>query len=389
MKGTIIIVTLIASSMLLSCNSDKAKLKNAEEQLSLLLQDAEKSESNPRTIDVNGKTKWVSSNFDWTEGFFPGTCWYLYEYSKDTKWKEAAEKFQSKFRNQTNASTHDLGFVFGCSFGNGYRLTSNEEFKQVMIEAANTLASRFNPVVGAIKSWNTDRGWQATRGWSYPVIIDNMMNLELLFEASKLTGDPKYKNVAIAHANTTMKNHFRKDFSSYHVIDYDINTGKVLHKQTAQGYSDDSDWARGQAWGLYGFTVCYRYTKDKKYLDFACNIADFILNNPKLPEDLIPYWDYSDPKIPDALVDVSAATITASALYELDSYCSNKYKSKADIIMNSLATEKYTAAIGSNNHFVLKHSVGAFPQGNEIDVPLNYADYYYIEALLRKNSDKF
>lgn len=363
----------------------EAQLMKAEKQYDLLLQVAEKADKIPRTVNKKGEIHWVNDGFDWTKGFFPGSCWYLYENTNDKKWKKAADHFQSKFEHFKNSTRfHDLGFMFNCSYGNGYKLTKKEEYKKVLVTAANSLIQRFNPKVGSIKSWDVDKGWQSKRGWEFPVIIDNMMNLELLFEASKLTGDDKYKKVAIAHANTTMKNHFRKDNSSYHVVDYDPETGKVRSKETAQGYSDESSWARGQAWGVYGFTMCYRYTKDKKYLEQAEKVADYILNYKGMPDDMIPYWDYDAPNIPEAPRDASAAAVTASALIELSGYDQQeKYKESAEKMLKSLASPKYTAKIGKNNDFILKHSVGSIPHDNEIDVPLNYADYYYIEALLR------
>lgn len=359
-------------------------LSKAEKQTALLLKVSEQADKIPRTVTPEGKMHWTYENFDWTEGFFPGTLWYLYEDTQNETWKNAAEKFQSKFEAHKNRTdNHDLGFIFNCSYGNGYRLTKNEAFKEAMITAANSLFTRFNPEVGCIQSWDVQYGWQSERNWQFPVIIDNMMNLELLFEASNFTGDEQYKEVAIAHANTTMKHHFRDDYSSYHVVDYDSITGTVRAKQTAQGFADDSSWARGQAWALYGYTVCYRYTKDEKYLELAEHIANYINTYKDTPTDGIPYWDYNASNIPDEPRDASAAAITASALIELDGYSKQNYKNDIDKILNSLASDAYTAKIGSNHNFILKHSVGSIPHNNEIDVPLNYADYYYVEALMR------
>ena len=376
---------------LMSCNQKQDHhlevgpiLNEAEQQTALLLKSAEDADKIPRTVTADGQMHWTSEGFDWTEGFFPGTLWYLYEDTQNDMWKNAAEKFQSKFESHKYSThNHDLGFIFNCSFGNGYRLTNNEAFKEVMITASDSLITRFNPAVGCIQSWDVKYGWQSERGWQYPVIIDNMMNLELLFEVSKITGDDKYKEVAIAHANTTMKNHFRDDYSSYHVVDYDSITGAVRSKQTAQGFADASAWARGQAWALYGYTVCYRYTKDPKYLELADHIADFITSYKGTPEDGIPYWDYHAEKIPDEPRDASAAAITASALIELNQYSKQDYQPQIDLILSSLASDAYTAHIGTNHNFILKHSVGSIPHNNEIDVPLNYADYYYVEALMR------
>ena len=364
----------------------KENLTFAVEQTKLLAKTAKEAGRNPRTLNNEGEMHWTNKGFDWTAGFFPGTCWYLYEYTNDAQWEGYAEYFQSMFEDQRFLPYyHDLGFVFHCSYGNGYRLTGNEAFKNVLIDAGNTLITRFNPTVGCIMSWDVDKGWQATRGWQFPVIIDNMMNLEMLFELTELTGDDKYAKVAISHADVTMKNHFRDDMSSYHVIDYDTITGEVRNKHTAQGYAHESSWARGQAWGIYGYTLCYRYTKDAKYLDMAEKIADFILNDPRIPADHIPYWDYDAPKIPDEPRDASAAAITASALIEMSGYGNrgDEWMKGAMDMLTSLSSDEYRAKLGENHEFILKHSVGSIPHNNEIDVPLNYADYYYVEALMR------
>ncbi|MBJ7882984.1 glycoside hydrolase family 88 protein [Gelidibacter salicanalis] len=365
-------------------NFTEQQLSNANKQISLLLNAAMEANRIPRTIDENGNLQFTNLGFDWTEGFFPGTCWYLYGVTKDEKWKLAAEKFQAQYENHKYRTiSHDLGFIFNNSYGNGYKLTKNEDFKKVLTTAGDSLITRFNPIVGSLLSWNVDNGWQSKRGWKFPVIIDNMMNLEMLFELSELTGDDKYKKVAIAHANTTLKNHFREDNSSYHVVDYDPETGDVRSKQTAQGFSDESAWARGQAWGVYGYTMCYRFTKDEKYLEQAQKIADYIIHYKGTPEDGIPYWDYNDAKIPNSHRDASAAAITVSALIELNDYTNGKYETAVDKILGSLASKEYTAKLGENKNFILKHSVGSIPHNNEIDVPLNYADYYYLEALIR------
>lgn len=332
----------------------------------------------PRSME-KGELVLVPSK-DWCSGFFPGELWFLYQYTKDPKWMTEAKAYTANIEQEkTNGGTHDMGFKVYTSVGNGYKLTKDPHYKEVLLEAAKTLATRFNPTVGAIKSWDNRKNWQ------FPVIIDNMLNLELLFEASKLSGDKTYYNIAVSHANTTMKNHFRDDNSSFHVIDYDPATGKVLHKQTHQGYADGSAWARGQAWGLYGYTMCYRETKDKAYLQQAEKIAKFIFSNPNLPKDLVPYWDYNDPAIPNVSRDVSAAAVTASALYELSTYSANgkEYKALADKIVKNL-TDSYQAKPGGDKGFILLHSTGNKPANGEIDAPISYADYYYLEALLRQ-----
>ena len=340
---------------------------------------------NPRTTLPDGSISYVPID-DWTSGFFPGTMWYIYRLTDDPKWLPLAQKYTEALDSvQYLTWHHDVGFMIGCSYLNGYRTDSVPAYKDVIVQAARSLATRYRPGARTIQSWNVDRGWQAERGWKCPVIIDNMMNLELLFEASRLSGDSTLWNVAVDHANTTMANHFRPDNSCYHVVDYDPETGAVRARQTAQGYADESAWARGQAWALYGYTLCYRYTKDERYLKQAEKVAGFIFNDKNLPADLVPYWDYDAPGIPNEPRDASAAACTASALYELSTYVPDKgYKETADKIVESLSSPAYRAPVGTNNNFILMHSVGSIPHGQEIDVPLNYADYYYLEALLRK-----
>lgn len=378
---------LLLSLTILACKSktdSEVRLEKSERQLTALRTLSMKANNIPRSIDKNGKLRWIETPYDWTEGFWPGTCWMIYERTKDGKWKEAAITSQKIFIHHKGLKNdHDLGFIFNNSYGKAYRITGEDSYKQVLIEAANSLITRFNKNVGCIQSWDVTNNWQAERGWKFPVIIDNLMNLEILFEVSNITGDSIYKSIAIAHANTTMRNHFRSDGSSYHVLDYNPKTGEVVSKVTAQGYANESAWSRGQAWGLYAYTMCYRYTKDKKYLDFAEKIANFILNHPNYPDDGVPYWDFNAPNIPGEPKDASSGAIIASALIELSNYTHGKYLKNAEHILNSLASDAYSAKQGENGNFVLMHSVGSIPHGNEIDVPLNYADYYYIEALTR------
>ena len=352
----------------------------AVQQYKQMLINLDTSSRLPRTVYKNGALSLVSSD-DWTSGFFPGSLWYLYEFTKAVFWKKKAELYTEKVsKEQYNTQTHDVGFMINCSYGNGYRLIDTKEYEKVIIQAAKSLSKRFRPVVGCIQSWGSNERWQD------PVIIDNMMNLELLFNATKLCSDSIFYKIAVTHANTTIKNHFRPDYSSYHVVNYDTLTGKVLSKNTAQGYSDESAWARGQAWGLYGFTMTYRETHNEKYLKQATHIADFILNNKNLPEDMIPYWDFNAPNIPSEPRDASAAAIICSALYELSTYSidkRNEYKDAADKILRSLSSPEYRSKLNDNNDFILKHSVGSKPADSEVDVPLIYADYYFIEANLR------
>ncbi|GAB3567694.1 glycoside hydrolase family 88 protein [Spirosoma luteolum] len=316
----------------------------------------------------------------WCSGFFGGSLWYLFEQTKDPAWKQAAHEWSMAVaKEQYNTGTHDLGFMLYCPFGNGYRLTGNTAYKPIMLTGAKSLATRFNPKVGLIKSWNR------FQTYDYPVIIDNMMNLEFLFWAARNGGDKQLRELAITHADNTLKNHFRPDYSSYHVVCYNPD-GTVAAKKTAQGAADNSAWARGQAWGLYGYTVMYRETKDPKYLDQARHIADFYLNHPNLPADKIPYWDFNAPNIPNEERDASAGAITASALLELSTYggpSAKTYYQNAVQMLQSLSSPAYRAKAGENNHFILMHSVGHKPQKSEVDTPIVYADYYYLEALLR------
>jgi len=335
----------------------------------------------PRTINKDGTLAVVPAG-DWTSGFYPGALWLMYELTGEGEWKEKALKYTAELEaQQYNGSDHDVGFRMFCSFGNALRLTGDEAYIPVLEQSAKTLISRYYASVGCIRSWDFNQ-----ENWQCPVIIDNMMNLELLFWASKQTGDPVYHDIAFTHAITTMKNHFRPDNSSIHVVDYDTISGDVRKMNTHQGYADESAWSRGQAWGLYGFTVSYRLTDHTDFLKQAEKIAVFLLEHTNLPDDLVPYWDFDAPGIPDEPRDVSAAAILASALYELCRYSEKGayYKQQADKIMESLGST-YASAPGENLGFILGHSVGAKPSESEVDVPINYADYYYLEALLRKN----
>ena len=329
--------------------------------------------TNPDGAPNNRPSDW------WCSGFFPGSLWYIYEFTGDPKWKEAADRWTMALeKEQYNTGTHDLGFMLYCSFGNGYRITKKEEYKNIMLTGAKSLASRFDPQVGLIKSWNLFQ-----KIYTYPVIVDNMMNLEYLFWAAKESGNKEFYNLCVTHADNTLKNHFRSDNSSYHVVCYGPK-GEVLVKKTFQGAADESAWARGQSWGLYGYTVMYRETRNAKYLMHAQKIAAFILNNPNLPSDKIPFWDYSKP---GEERDASAGAIAASALLELSQYSNRKQKKEyiaaAVKMLEALSGPSYRAKQGENNHFILMHSTGHKPGKSEIDVPLVYADYYYLEALLR------
>jgi hypothetical protein len=338
----------------------------------------------PKTINHAGLLETCNSSW-WTSGFYPGQLWYLYEYSHKETLKNLADNFTWRVKNQMyTKNNHDVGFMIFCSFGNAFRVTGDSRYKSVIDTASQSLCTRFNARTGTIRSWDFS---PPSQHWSFPVIIDNMMNLEMLMWASKAFDNRHFSDVAVAHANTTMKNHFRPDYSSYHLVSYDPATGNTECRVTVQGYSDSSAWARGQAWGLYGYTMMYRETKDTAYLALAKNIARFILTNPHLPADKIPYWDFDSPDIPHAYRDASAAAIIASALIELsryvDSSTANEYISVAERQLRTLSSPGYMAEAGKNCGFILKHSVGNMPLKSEIDAPLTYADYYFVEALMR------
>lgn len=389
MIRNILICMLILSTM--SCRSnDSESLKKvvdnalifSESQYLLMAEKYEsKKDSLPRTFekgrDVSSDSRW------WCSGFFPGSLWYIYENNKNPKVLEYAKMFTDRIeREKYTTDNHDVGFMLYCSFGNGLRLTGDEHYKEVLLTGAKSLATRYNPKVGLIRSWDWNK-----KNWQYPVIIDNIMNLELMLWAADNSGDKAFKDIAISHADKTMKNHFRNDFSSYHVVSYDTISGEPHKKQTHQGYSDDSAWSRGQAWGLYGYTYLYRETKESRYLEQAKNIAGFLIHHPRMPKDFIPYWDFDSPEIPNTARDASAACIMASALIELsdfvDPQLSKEYMNVVEVQIRTLASPEYTAQKGENGDFILKHSVGAYTHHSEVDVPLPYADYYYLEALTR------
>ena len=383
-------ILLVCVSAIMSCTSSNQptmdtdnNMKVVANQLNQALDFLGDTSRNPAYATEADSLVLVPSR-SWISGFFPGSLWQMYEFSRDEKWMQAAHHFTNNIEKEKyNGGTHDMGFKMFCSYGTAYRLTRRKEYRDVLVQSANTLITRYNPIVGCIRSWdhNADK-------WDYPVIIDNMMNLELLFWATRETSDSTYFKVAMKHAETTLNNHFREDNSSYHVVSYDTLTGEVVKKNTHQGHAHESAWARGQAWGLYGFTMTYRETGDKRFLEKARGIAAFILDHPRLPEDLIPYWDFDAPNIPDTERDASAGAIIASALYELSTYCEEmegeRYLAAADRILASLSSVEYLAEPGTNNFFLLKHSVGNLPRGREVDVPLAYADYYFLEANLRR-----
>ncbi|MEX0988129.1 MAG: glycoside hydrolase family 88 protein [Bacteroidales bacterium] len=376
--------------ILTSCNTGPQPLSELiDEQLNFAAEQytgmhaALPSEQLPRSTHMETGALVTSGSGWWCSGFFPGSLWYLYEYTGDEKLKKMAmERTGLIEKEQYNTGTHDLGFMIYNSYGQGHRVSGIESYKQVMINGAYSLASRYSETTGCIQSW--DHG-----SWMFPVIIDNMMNLEFLMWAFRETGDSLFFDVSESHTARTIENHFRDDFSTYHLVDYDTITGEVLKRQTVQGFADESAWARGQSWGFYGFVTMYRDTKNEQYLSQALNMAEFLLNHPNMPDDGVPYWDFNAPDTPGVNRDASAGAILASGLVELSGYVegekAEKYRSFAEKIVRTLASDTYRAELGSNNNFILKHSVGHLPNNSEVDVPLTYADYYFIETLMRLN----
>lgn len=392
MKKWFISGVFVYALLLFSCDGARKEpmsavvergLTRATEQALLMAKTLEAKEGKlPKTIGKDGALT-TSTYAWWCSGFFPGELWYLYENNPTEELKRYAELYTARVEPaKLLTNTHDLGFMLYCSFGNGYRITQNPAYKDVLITGAHSLAARYNPGVGLIRSWDFNK-----EVWQFPVIIDNMMNLEFFTWASRATGDSRFKEMALSHADKTIQHHFRKDNSSYHVVSYDTVTGNPHIKQTHQGLSDESAWARGQAWALYGYTMMFRETAEPIYLEQARCIAQFILNHPNLPVDKVPYWDFDDPKIPDAPRDASAAAIMASAFIELSQMDNGAFGEEclalAEQQLRSLSSAEYLAEVGTNQFFVLKHSTGNLPGNSEIDVPLSYADYYYVEALLR------
>lgn len=331
--------------------------------------------ANPATDKLGQKI--LCGIYDWTSGFFSGSLWYAYELTGDKDLKTQAVRYTNMLNSvRYYKDNHDIGFMMNCSYGNALRLAPSDTIQAVLIETADNLCGRFDERIGCIRSWNFGP-------WNFPVIIDNMMNLDLLFNAYRLTKDMKYYNVAVRHAQTTMKNHFRPDYTSYHVVSYNSD-GTVETKCTHQGQHNESVWARGQAWGVYGYTACYRETRNLDFLNQAMHIADMIMEK-VTTEDCIPYWDYEAPATSDTPRDASAAAITASAFLELSTLApeGQKYFYYAERLLKRLSQSDYLAKKGENGGFLLKHSVGSLPHGAEVDAPLNYADYYYLEALKR------
>lgn len=378
-------ILVFVAIMFLGCSRNK---DDSELNISTLLQKRYEKLLNyeidslafPRSYSYKDKlVKKVPSN-DWTSGFFAGNLWQLYNLTGNQAYIKKAELWTAFIEKEKfNNRTHDMGFKVYNSFGNGIKIKENIQYEDIIVESAKTLSTRFNENIKSIRSWDFNN-----RVWQFPVIIDNMMNLELLFEATKISGDSSFHKLAVAHANTTLTHHFRPNNSCYHVVDYDTLTYQPRMKVTHQGINDESSWARGHAWAIYGYTLAYRYTKNSRYLDRAISTAEYFLNHKNLPNDGIPYWDFDDPAIPNAPRDVSAGTILASAMIEIYGHTlDEKYLDYSKKVIASLQTKDYILDSDFEAPFILDHSTGNWPKNDEIDEPIVYGDYYFLETLIR------
>lgn len=315
---------------------------------------------------------------NWVQGFFPGLLWIVFERGRDAAWRTRADNWTRPLEVQkTNTQTHDLGFKFMCSYGNAYRLTGDTSYRDVLITAANSLATRYRPVSGIIDccDWNSS--------WHDPMVTDTMMNLELLFWASRENNQPAWNDMALSHALKTLNDMVRPDGSTFHVVDYDSSTGAIISRKTYQGESDSSTWARGQAWAIHGFTIAYRYTRDARMLQAAQRVTDYYLN--RLPADAVPNWDFDSPSQEK---DSSAAAITASGLLELSTFVTDptvaqRYRSAAEAMLDSLCSPDYLVMGTNNSPGVLKRGVGFYKKNEAVNATLIYGDYYFSQALYR------
>ena len=322
----------------------------------------------------------MRSIFSWTSGHYPGSLWYLYEATGDAWFKDRATFWTERLAPNSTADTnHDLGFIMYCSYGNARRLLKTDRYNAILVETAETLCSRYHDGLGLIRSWG-----KRTETKNFLVIPDNLMNLELLEAATRISGNPRFDQVARSHATMTSKHHFRADGGCYHVLDYDQVTKRVKEVRRGQGASTETAWSRGQSWAIYGYTMMYRESKDPAYLAFAQKLSDFAIESPNMPADGVPYWDYG---APGEERDTSAASIMAAGLIELATFVPGekgaKYRAFAVKQLLSLCSDAYFAKQGENGDWLLMHGVGHKPGYSEIDVPLDYGDYYFLEALLR------
>jgi unsaturated chondroitin disaccharide hydrolase len=335
----------------------------------------------PRTawpLQTSGLRWSTTGSGSWTSGFLPGALWYGYQATADSGLRTKAQNWQAGLAGQaSNTSTHDLGFMVFDSFGNGYRMTGTDSYRQTVLKAAASLATRFSSTVGAVRSWNSGPT-------EFKVIVDNMVNLELLFWAARNGGQKLWHDRALSHALTTARDHVRPDGSTYHLVIYDPASGAIRSRTTVQGFSASSTWARGQAWAVHGFATAYRETRDARLLDTARRTADWWIEH--LPADQIPFWDFHAPGIPAEPRDTSAAAIAASGLLELarlesDPARATRYLAAARSILGALMRPPWLSE-GSGSEAVLLHGTYNKPAGNA-DTGLIWGDYFLLEALMR------
>lgn len=421
MKRNLLIIILLALTLNVSARKGnepvqrlnvEGQLEYCNEQIHRALKELKASNGGrydfsrePRNILATDKQKgWncrpVSAE-EWCSGFWPGILWMDYSVFSDDSLLKAAKGYTESLHDIAYKPIfdHDIGFLMFCSYGKGYEITKSHDYKDVIIASADSLATLFNPMVGSLLSW--PRNVKVFGG--HNTIMDNMMNLDMMFWASKNGGNPLLYDLAVMHAKTTMEHHFRPDGSCYHVAVYDPTDGHFIKGVTHQGYVDSSMWARGQSWAIYGYTMVYRYTHNPVFLAFAQKVTDIYLKRLGVniddyskeygkavnTIDLIPKWDFDDPD-PKASKDASAACVVADALLELCNYVGeekgNFYYTLAIDMLSQLSTPEYLS--GKRNVSFLKHSTGHHPAGSEIDASIIYADYYYLEALLRARNNE-
>lgn len=354
--------------------------ERAEKQSEVMLGKLAGSTQMPRSLKPDGALRTVDPE-DWTSGFWPGTLWLIHEANGLPVWKERAMAATLRLEGLRHFNDHhDVGFMLGCSYGNALRLSPDDSQRAVLRDGAAALVTRYRADIGLIRSWDY-------KPYVCPVIIDNLMNLELLTWSAKNGGDPKHREIAISHADRTLENHFRADGSAYHVVDYNPKLGGIHAIHAGQGADVRTAWARGQSWAIYGYAMMFRETKKPEYLTQAAAVADFVMRHPNLPADKVPYWDFGAKAGVDTPRDASAAAVMAAGMIELaQGLGAEKGAAYLDFARGqliSLGSPAYLAEVGTNGGFILLHSTGHLPEGYEIDSPLCYADYYFLEALLR------
>jgi hypothetical protein len=401
-KLNIILVVLVMTLTILQCkkiqshhgdrtNIDSLITENlqfAQDKITYFIENLDVN-TYPGSIDDEGQLKTITAK-SWESGYMAGILWYLYDYTNNPKWKVFAQQWTAGLELQKfNKNSHDLLFMLYASFGNGYKITQDELYKDVLIVGSNSLASRYDPEIKCIKSWDPLYQGMAIQ---FPVIIDALMANEMLFYAASISGDSNLYNIAYNHALNTKRDFFREDYSTYYLVEYDTILNTVKEKRTWMGYSDESTWARGHARAIYGSAVTFRETGDSSFLELAKKAAEFYMNHPRLPADLIPYWDFDDPDIPNAPRDASAACIAASGLLELSSLLPSdeqaKYADFAIRTLKSLASDTYRNKPSENLGFILKNSTGSRTWNIDVDKPKISADYYFVESLVKLNKLK-